>query len=291
MTKDELLNKFSLYLIVDRRLSKKTESVYTQVVQEFLEYFEKNKIDLLTSEVADIEKFVAEKNFTPRTGAKYFSAIRVFYRFLSKQNFRLDNPTELLLPTKIGSSLPEVHSVDEINALIEYISASGGIYALRDKAIFELIYSSALRVSECVNLRIQDYLKDERILRINKSKRDKSHLVPIGTNASEYIDEYLLSSRTHFQNNKSEDYLFLSRFGGPLTRLEVWKRLDEYGEKIGVHFTVHSLRHSAATHILQHGASLVAVQSFLGHSDLKTTEIYTHLTNEDLKEAFFKYKK
>lgn len=291
MTEDELLDKYLLYLRIDKRLSKKTEDVYLQVVNNYLTFLDENNINLLTSEVTDIEKFVSSKKFTSRSMAKYLSAIRSFYKFLIEQNIRNDNPSELLYPIKSSVCLPSVHSVEEIDKLINYISLSSDIYALRDRAIYELIYSSALRVSECVNLKIGDYLKNERIIRINKSKRDKSRLVPVGEKAIEYIDEYLLSSRSKFVNEQSSDYMFLSRLGGPLTRLEVWKRLDEYGDKVGIHFSVHSLRHSAATHILQNGANLVAVQSFLGHSDLKTTEIYTHLTNADLKEAFFRYKK
>ena len=291
MTKDELLKKYSLYLRIDKRLSKKTEDVYLQVAREYLFFLNENNTELTESKVDDIEKFVSSKGFTSRSMAKYLSAIRSLYKFLTEQKIRSDNPSELLYPIKSGLYLPSVHSVEEIDKLINYISLSSDEYALRDRAIYELIYSSALRVSECINLKTGDYLKNERLIRINNSKRGKSRLVPVGSRAIEYIDEYLYSSRAKFAAKKGSDFLFLSRLGGALTRLEVWKRLDEYGEKVGIHFTVHSLRHSAATHILQNGANLVAVQAFLGHSDLKTTEIYTHLSNLDLKDAFFKYKK
>ena len=171
------------------------------------------------------------------------------------------------------------------------IENGNDIYAIRDSAIYELIYSSALRVSELVNLKIGDYYPEENLVRIVSSKRGKTRIVPVGSKAIQKIDEYLLSSRPKLQNANISDALFLSRFGRPLTRLEVWKRLDEYGERLGTHFTVHSLRHSFATHMLQNGASIVAIRDLLGHSDLRTTEVYTHLSNEDLRASFFKYKK
>ena len=291
MTNDEIRKKFSIYLVVQRRLSRKTYDVYYNIIDDFLTYVNENNLDLATMDVKEIEEFAASRNVDTRTVAKYFSSLRCFFRFLSQEQVRPDNPTDLFTTIKVRNTLPEVHSLEDIEKLFAIIENGNDIYAIRDSAIYELIYSSALRVSELVNLKIGDYYPEENLVRIVSSKRGKTRIVPVGSKAIQKIDEYLLSSRPKLQNANISDALFLSRFGRPLTRLEVWKRLDEYGERLGTHFTVHSLRHSFATHMLQNGASIVAIRDLLGHSDLRTTEVYTHLSNEDLRASFFKYKK
>lgn len=287
----KLLTDYSTYILVERRLSKKTLDVYKRVVELFLNYITNNNISLNQVSVEHIENYVATfECLDAKTKSKYFSAIRSFFEFLVENDFRKDNPSELLTKIKTKNHPIEVHTREEIDTLLDYISKTSTEYSIRDRAIYELIYSAALRVSEVVNLKLGDYLKNEGVLRINNSKRGKSRIVPIGKRAIALTDEYLLSSRNHLVKKNSTDTLFLSRFGAPLTRLEIWKQLDKYGEAIGIHFTVHSLRHSYATHMLQNGASLVALQALLGHSNLKTTEVYTHLDDTDLRREFFEHK-
>lgn len=286
---EQLLHNFSTYLSVEKRLSLKTREVYLPVVEKFLTYMEINNFDIKTIEVEQIEEFVLNEDIEPRTRAKYLSALRSFFRFIALRGIREDNPSELFVETKIKPRLPEVHTVEEIERLLNVISEND-VYGIRDKAIFELIYSAALRVSELVNLKVSDYFEKEEMLRIEESKRGKSRLVPVGERAISFIKEYMLSSRSHLLNGKKSDYMFISRFGDKMTRQEVWLRLSEYSKEANVHFTVHSLRHSYATHILQNGGNLVALKELLGHSNLRTTVVYTHLDTRNLKKEFFEHK-
>lgn len=286
---EKLLKNFSTYISVERRLSPKTREVYLPIVEKFLTYMEINNFDIKTIEVDQIEEFVLNEKIEPRTRAKYLSALRSFFKFVSSRGIREDNPTELFVETKIKPRLPEVHTVDEIEQLISLISEND-VYGIRDRAIFELIYSAALRVSELVNLKLSDYFEEEGMLRIEESKRGKSRLVPVGSRAIAFIKEYLLSSRSYLLGGKQSDYMFISRLGDKMTRQEVWLRLSEYSRESGIHFTVHSLRHSYATHILQNGGNLVALKELLGHSDLRTTVVYTHLDTANLKKEFFEHK-
>lgn len=287
---EKLLKEFSIHLLVEKRLSKKTYDVYYKIISDFCTYVENNNDDLKTIDVAYIENWVMTLDLTSRTVSKYFSALRCFFKFLSKKNIREDNPTELFSTVKVVNKLPEVHTEKDIDTLLTYIEKGNNIYSIRDKAIYELIYSAALRVSEVIALTINDYFPSEMLIRVVSSKRGKSRLVPIGKRAIDAVNEYLLSARASFMKDDT-DILFLSRFGEKITRLEIWKRLNEYGDKIGIHFTVHSLRHSFATHMLENGASITAIKDMLGHSNLKTTEVYTHLSTNDLREMFFSHKK
>lgn len=286
---ESLLKGFTTYILVERRLSKKTHEVYFAVAKQFLQHISDNNLDVATIDVREIEEWVMGLSLNPRTVSKYFSSLTSFFKFLVSRNIREDNPTELFSKVKKFKPLPQVHTVEEIEALLDIIGEADA-YAIRDRAMFELIYSSALRVSEVVNLRVDDYFPDEGVLRVINTKRGKSRIVPVGERALEAVSEYLKSARQSFVRENDNPSLFLSQRGEGIKRCEIWKRLDKYSDELGIHFTVHSLRHSFGTHMLERGANLRVIQALLGHSDLRSTEVYTHLDNSKLKTEYFKHK-
>lgn len=289
-----LLDDYYDYLTLERRLSKATVSVYCREIQHYLRYLDAKNLDATSVSVQDISLFLVDRsqdgNLEAKTQARNLVALRSFHKFLVHRKYRPDNPAELLDPPKLPSKLPRTVSYDAVDALLSVIDRNdpSGL-GMRDLTMFELIYSCGLRVSEANSLRVGDYYPKEGIIRVI-GKGDKQRIVPVGEVAKEYLAVYIRDIRPkllgpHFK----EQTLFVGRYGKPLTRALIWQRFKRYCELAGIDAKVHTLRHSFATHLLRGGADLRSVQELLGHSDISTTQIYTHVDTDDLRDAFMKY--
>lgn len=218
-----------------------------------------------------------------RSRARHLVTLRGFYQFLAQEGLIKSNPTELIEMPKSGLHLPEVLSVEDIESLLQTPDIAK-VNGLRDKAMLELAYASGLRVSELINLKLSNLNREAGFLRVF-GKGSKERIVPFGAKAAESIVAYLENARPQLLKGLTSEYLFVARQGKPMTRQAFWKQLRIYTAKAGIKAGVspHSLRHSFATHLLEGGADLRAVQMMLGHSDISTTQIYTHVTRERLK--------
>lgn len=284
-----MIEDFKDYLSVERRVSTATVQVYASEVARYLIYLEKTDNTARQASLQDVESYLVcrsrESTLSPRTQARNISALRSFHRFLSNSEIREDNPLELITMPKLPARLPKSVSIDSVEQLLEVIDAHSPL-GIRDIALFELIYSCGLRVSEACFLKLGDYREAERTLRV-VGKGDKERLIPIGMPAVEALRRYLDEARPRLLGNHiHERRLFIGRRGKPLTRALVWKRFKSYCATSGIDANVHTLRHSFASHVLRGGADLRSVQELLGHSDIRTTQIYTHTDTEDLLQSY-----
>lgn len=283
-----LIKEYSDYLLYQRRLQDATVDVYITQASYFLQYLKENDLSLDLFTVDDLETYFIisqdKRKLTSRSQAKNCSALKCFIKYLIQNKYRENNPFDLIDSIKINQRLPEVVSEEEVNTLLNSINDQDDL-SIRDKALFELIYSCGLRVSEVINLELANYQDDFLVVR---GKRDKTRYVPLGEIAKEKLNYYLNNVRAHLVKNKTQ-IIFLGRRGNKLTRQAVNKRLEMYCYKSGIHIHVHTLRHCFATHLLRGGADLRVVQELLGHSDIQTTQIYTHLSNRDLEDTYNKY--
>lgn len=274
------------YLTLDRRLSQATVQVYLNEVNHFLST---NPI-IETIDVREIEAFVTEvaiaRSLSPRSVAKTLSALRSFFTFLQIKRIRSDNPVALVTRPKLSHDLPSVASVEEVERLFDQIDTSDPL-GVRDLALFELIYSCGLRISEACSLEVAHY-RDSSIRVVGK--RSKVREIPVGEVAVARVETYLNEVRPALVGPRTwTKTLFVGRRGKQLTRQAVHKRFVTYADAAGLAITVHTLRHSYATHLLEGGADLRSVQELLGHSDIKTTQIYTHVDTRALEEAWMRY--
>ena len=212
--------------------------------------------------------------------------LRSFFSYLQNERVRSDDPTELLPRNKTPKRLPQTIDTDAVSRILEAIDTTTDI-GFRDRTMFELIYSCGLRVSECANLRVGRYYSLERRL-VVLGKGSKERMIPVGDVAAGYLETYISSVRPRMLGKTRSQIMFISQQQKPITRQEIWERLKKYAEAAGVDSKVHTLRHSFATHLLQNGADLRSVQELLGHSDIRTTEIYTHVDTDDIFKAFEK---
>lgn len=222
--------------------------------------------------------------------ARKLSAVKMFARFLVKERYREDDFSELLNAPKLSRRLPDSLTPDEVDRLL----ASPGKYTpqgLRDTAIFELLYSSGLRVSELCNLRLQDVNMEESYLRVESGKRDKDRFVPVGSRALKALRNYLAAGRPLFVKEKTGSELFISNRGSAMSRKTVWYWIHNYAKRAGIKKSVkpHLLRHSFASHLLTNGADLRVIQEMLGHADIATTELYTKVDSERFQSAHEQY--
>lgn len=289
---DRTIANYRTYLMLERSLSDNTLSAYLEDLSKFLDYLKPISIDychvdssLLTDFLADL----SDLGISTRSQARIISGIKSFYRFLMLDGKIEDDPTFLLETPKIGLKLPEVLTLGEIDAILDSIDVSTSL-GQRNRAMLELLYSCGLRVSELVNLQISNlFLDDEYISVIGKG--NKQRLVPISRRAIQEIG-YWMEYRGDFPPKKGdEDTLFLNRRGARLTRVMVFHLVKEYAEMAGVKKSIspHTFRHSFATHLLEGGANLRAIQEMLGHESILTTEIYTHVDMKLLREQVVRF--
>ena len=285
---DSLLGEFLESLLIEKHASKATREVYGREVACFLSYVEDNALDLTVMTTTDLKDYLLHRlednGLSPKTMARVITVLRAFFSFLQESNVRKDDPTELLPKNREPKRLPETIDYNAVQKILDVIDVSTDI-GYRDRTIFELIYSCGLRVSECANLRLNRYYSLEKKI-VVLGKGSKERMIPVGDVAASYLATYISSVRPRLLAGAKSPYLFISQEKRVITRSEIWYRLKKYCNLAGVTSKVHTLRHSFATHLLQNGADLRSVQELLGHSDIRTTEIYTHVNTDDLFRAF-----
>ncbi|HZK19249.1 MAG TPA: tyrosine recombinase [Treponemataceae bacterium] len=284
-----VLDSYYIDLLTVERLAELTAETYRIAVNEFLNWCTEKKRNYTTLKVQDLLHYLVwRKSKTNEvTIAKDISALRSFGSYLCRIGIWTENHAMLLERPRAKRSLPRVLSVQQVDELLAAIDTSKPV-GLRDRALFELVYSSGLRVSEVSQLLLQHVHLHEKILWVS-GKGDKERLVPFGIQAKNHLEEWLNNGRPQLVKNKNIPWVFVNYCGNQLSRKGIWKNFKDLEVKTGIQAKVHTLRHSFATHLLAGGADLRTVQKLLGHSDLSTTQIYTHIDNEQLREYHKEY--
>lgn len=287
-----VLKQYSAYLLLERGLSENTRESYLNDVAKLMRYLNENNITIKDVTLDTLHNFIAalhDLGITPRSQARIISGIKSFFRFLKLENHIKSNPTLLLESPRIGRKLPEVLSIEEIDNMISCIDLSSN-EGQRNRAIIETLYSCGLRVSELVNLEINKIFLEEEYVVI-KGKGNKERIVPISPVAIHEIKLYL-DDRQHLDIKPGEEnILFLNRRGSRLTRVMIFYIIKQLAELAGIRKEIspHTLRHSFATHLLEGGANLRAIQQMLGHESIATTEIYIHIDRTRLRDEILTY--
>jgi integrase/recombinase XerD len=289
------INGFKAYLKLERSLSSNSVEAYVRDVQKLTQYFEATGLNpnpdrLELQHLQNFLKWINELGMTARSQARIISGLKAFYKYLLLENIVQKDPTELLEAPKIGRKLPSVLNINEIDQIIGTIDLSKP-EGERNKAMLETLYGCGLRVSELVNLKISNLFFNDGFIRVT-GKGDKERLVPVGNSAQKQINIYLHLIRPHIPVKKgNEDFLFLNRRGSKLTRVMVFTIIKDLAGKAGLKKKIspHTFRHSFATHLVEGGADLRAVQEMLGHESITTTEIYTHLDKEYLRSTIIQF--
>ena len=282
------LNGFRDYLVA-QTVSPHTRNAY---LSDLIQCSELQPSSILTQwnsdDIADVLLALTQSGKSPRSIARCLSALRQFYKFLREQKLRDDNPVATHHSPKIGRALPKDLSEHEVEALLQAPDTKTAL-GLRDRAMLEVLYACGLRVSELLNLRLELLNLKQGFLRVT-GKGNKERLVPLGQHARDWIEQYLAQSRSQLYKS-STDYLFLTQHGGIMSRQNFWYAIKRYAlqANIQAELSPHTLRHAFATHLLNHGADLRVVQMLLGHSDLSTTQIYTHVAQHRMQELHIKY--
>ena len=290
MTIQDLLDQFYADIILVNRMSEMTAQTYRISAQEFLEWLVQEKIKLREVTVQNLVYFLMKRKTQGNaelTLAKDISALRAFGEYLVRKNYWHENLALLLDRPKAGRHLPKVLSVEQTDELLSSIDTSEPL-GVRDDALFELIYSCGLRISEACGLLVSNVHFEEHLILVH-GKGDKERLVPFGEVAAQKLKKYMEEVRPELVKGRNISEVFVNYKGEPISRKGVWKRFQEMEALSGVRAKVHTLRHSFATHLLAGGADLRSVQELLGHSDLSTTTIYTHVTDTQLEDAHKKY--
>jgi integrase/recombinase XerD len=275
---------------VEKSLSENSVVSYEQDVLKLMVFIEtyyplKNPEDVSFNDLREFLKYISDFHFTETTQSRIISGLKHFFKFLVLENYIKLNPAELLETPRIRRKLPEYLSVEEIDRMLSCIDRSSS-EGERNIAMLETMYSCGLRVSELITLRLSNVHKNDGFISVI-GKGDKQRLIPIGKTALHLLDNYIHNHRIHIEIKKNnEDMIFLSKRGKPITRQMVFYIMKDLGEKAGIikNLSPHTLRHSFATHLVEGGADLRAVQEMLGHESITTTEIYTHLDQHFLRE-------
>lgn len=290
---NSILKKYKSYITLEQGLSNNTREAYLHDVEKLLTYFEDEKIDFLKVELDHFHSFAAalmDVGIGERSIARILSGVRSFYKFLVLDGYLEQDPTELLESPKIGKHLPEVLSVEEIDAIEGIINVSTP-EGQRDRAAIEMLYSCGLRVSELCNLLLSDLYLDEGFLRVT-GKGNKQRLVPISERAIRELKSWFAFRNSINIKPGEEDYVFISAARKKhLSRITVFHNIKVYAEQAGIQKTIspHTFRHSFATHLLEGGANLRAIQTMLGHESISTTEIYTHIDRRFLRDQILQH--
>ncbi|MFC2137525.1 site-specific tyrosine recombinase XerD [Bacteroidota bacterium] len=290
-----LINDYKSYLKLERSLSPNSVEAYIRDIEKLRTYssIQQSSINPLQIQLSQLKNFIEwinELGLSARSQSRLISGIKSFYKFLFIEGKIDSDPTELLETPKIGRKLPDVLSIEEIDNIIEAIDLSKP-EGQRNKAIIETLYSCGLRVSELINLKISNLYFNDKFIRV-LGKGNKERLVPISEKAIKEIRLYSEHTRTHIAIQKGyEDCLFLNRRGKSLTRVMIFTIIKDLVEKVGLKKSIspHTFRHSFASHLIDGGADLRAVQEMLGHESIITTEIYTHLDREYLRDAIIQF--
>jgi integrase/recombinase XerD len=284
------IRSFLSYLRVEKALSQNTIDAYRRDLEKFSAFATERGLEKAPQvKRADVVDFLASlylRKLDARSVARHLVSLRQFFRFLLSEELIPEDPVVTVESPKFRQSLPQFLSVEEVDRLLAQPDVSSAL-GLRDKAMIELLYSAGLRVSELCNLAVDDLHVDAGSLRCI-GKGNKERLVPVGKRALAVLQLYIKKARPEILGEHTSKYLFIIRKGNKLDRIAFWKNLALYGRKAGLRkaLTPHMLRHSFATHLLDRGADLRSVQMMLGHSDISTTQIYTHVVEERLKQVY-----
>ena len=281
-----IIKEYTQYLKLEKNLSPNTYDAYLTDLEKLLHYLDTADIDLLDVKLENLQHFMAglhDVGIHPRSQARILSGVKSFFKFLVIADYRNDDPAELLEGPKIGFKLPEVLTVEEIDRIIDMVDMSKN-EGQRNRAILETLYSCGLRVSELCNLKLSDLYLDEGFIKV-EGKGSKERLVPISQRAIQEINWWLEDRIGGKIKEGYEDYVFLARWGKNISRIMVFHLIKELAEKAGIKKTIspHTFRHSFATHLLEGGANLRAIQAMMGHESIATTEIYTHIDRSMLR--------
>ena len=289
------LDDFSRTLKIERNYSNNTISSYLSDLKSFDSFLEKNRINFEELNNKHTKLFfrnLSKKKFSPRTIKRKFSSLSSYFSFLLDRRIIKNNPLNGVFTPKIPKILPEILTIEEINNIfLAAESSKNEILSLRDRCILEMLYSSGLRVSEVCELRINNIQFDLDLIRFF-GKGSKERIIPLTYYARKWLKKYLSESRKILssRSKKSSNYVFLSNNGLSLTRMAIWLSVKKYVNSAGVlkKISPHTFRHSFATHLIDGGANLIEVQALLGHADISTTEIYTHLSREFVESEYMK---
>lgn len=307
LSADARLPGYRSWLVSEKRLSRLTVEVYLREASFFLDWFERSGRDARLADSRELLEYLVARQsgklgreedaageggeeagtLARRTMARVISSLHSLFFHLVLSGFRPDNPAETVASPKLEARLPDVLSRDEVDSFLAAIETDTP-NGLRDRALFELIYSCGLRISEACHLSMSSLYRAERLVLVTGKGR-KERLVPFGDQAARWLDRYLDEARPRLLGPRTSDDVFLNRFGKPISRKGIWKRFTEIRSRSGLDARVHTLRHSFATHLLEGGADLRSVQELLGHSDIATTQIYTHVDSDELKRAYRRY--
>lgn len=286
----EALSEYKSYLKLEKSLSDNTLEAYLRDIRKLERFSAQNPIEINKSEVEEFLYQFAKEKFAVRSQARLISSLKSFFGYLQLEEWRTDNPAELLEAPKLGIKLPDVLSLEDIEKLISTVDLSLA-EGHRNVAILETLYGCGLRVSELTELKLSDLFFEENFIRVT-GKGNKQRLIPISDYTIKYIDIY----KEHIRNQQViqkgfEDFLFLNRRGKNLTRVMIFTMIKNLAEKAGLRKTIspHTFRHSFATHLLKNGADLRSIQMMLGHESITTTEIYTHLDDQDMRNAILNH--
>ena len=284
---NEYLDLFLAYLTVEKGLADNTRQAYSRDLARYLDFLERQgrsgPAAITSADIAAFLGLLRDEGIAPRSRARCLSAIRMFHKFLMIEQYCAVNPAAVIEAPRTASTLPEFLSRSEVDRLLAACAGASG-EALRDRAMLELLYATGLRVSELVNLKLREINLGVGYL-MTLGKGGKERLVPIGETAREQVEIYLEEARHKQDPTNRNPFLFLSRLGDAMTRQAFWNIIKKRTRiaEIRKNISPHTLRHSFATHLLENGADLRSVQLMLGHADLSSTQIYTHVTRERLK--------
>ena len=292
MLKDDIIEKYKNYLLLERSLSRNSIDAYIDDVLKLLRFLEDEKMKLRDIKLDDLQQFVAQLydlGINARSVARIISGVKSFFGFLLVDNYIDSDPTELLEAPKIGFKLPVVLSLDEIEQLMSVIDMSTK-EGQRNKAIIEVLYGCGLRISELIGLRFSDLYLDEGFVKV-EGKGGKQRLVPISHTAIKELKNYMTDRMQANVKKGFEDVVFLSKRGTSISRIMVFHFIKQYAEMAGIkkNISPHTFRHSFATHLLEGGANIRAIQLMLGHEKITTTEIYTHIDREFLRQEIIEH--
>jgi integrase/recombinase XerD len=292
---ESYIAQFRSYLKIERGLSANTVENYTFDIKRLYQYLTDNKVAVTPVAIAEehIQQFIyaVAPSLNARSRARIISGLKAFFSWLIFEDYRKDSPMELIESPKIGRKLPDTLSVAEIDRLIAAINHETSKEAGRNKAMLELLYGCGLRVSELVSVKISDLFFEEGFIKVT-GKGNKQRFVPVSPYTQKFVEIYRTTDRNHVAAQKgAEDTLFLNRRGRPLTRAMIFTIIRRLAEtiKLGKTISPHTLRHSFATHMLENGADLRAIQQMLGHESITTTEVYVHLDRKHLTQVMNRF--
>lgn len=295
MIGQESLAEYIIYLKIERGLSANTVTSYKRDIEKYLTFLMEKKIIQLDEvsrlEILDFLQTLRQSGAADNSIIRMVSSLRKFHQYLKRESIVSDDPMQLIDTPKKASTLPKAISPQAVEQLLEAPDTTTPL-GVRDRTILELMYATGLRISELVNLKLSDMHLTMGFIQ-TMGKGEKERIIPLGEIASQWLDHYLDGARVYLQDQSAEtsEYVFLNSRGKGLSRQGVWKKVKQLALEAGIdqNVTPHTLRHSFATHLLENGADLRMVQELLGHADISTTQIYTHITKTRLKQVYSDY--